>query len=195
MRVLVACEFSGVVRNAFLARGYDAYSCDLDPGWLPPYDRHVRGDVRPLLREPWDLVIAHPPCTFLCRANAQFIYRPGRLRGMDLGVRFFLECLNANAPRVCVENPVPLRRVTEQVGRYNQIVHPWQFGTGVNKETALWLNNLPPLIPTRVVVSVGNPIRKLGSGKGRLRSVFFPCVAEAMADQWGGLPVAGGLFG
>lgn len=192
MRVLVACEFGGRVRDAFLRAGHDAWSCDLRPSWSRA-DRHVRGDARPLLREPWDLVIAHPPCTYLTQSGVQFLGRRGRRERMAAACRFFNACLTANAPRVCVENPVMHGEARALVGAaHAQIVHPWQFGEADRKRTCLWLKNLPPLRPTCVLdpSTVPQANRNLSPSPRRwmLRSLTYWGVARAMAEQWGALP-------
>jgi hypothetical protein len=155
MRVLVACERSNTVRDAFLERGHDAYSCDIEIAKFPNpnYKRHIRGDVRPLLKEPWDLVIAHPPCTYLCNSGVRWLKTElGRINLMELACIFFLDCLSANAPRVCVENPIQHGYAKELIGiAPTQIIQPWQFGHGETKATCLWLKGLPNLKPTNIV--------------------------------------------
>lgn len=192
MRVLVACEFSGVVRNAFLARGHDAYSCDVLPTVSEPRDRHYWRDVTPLLREPWDLVIAHPPCTYLAGLGARW-FKDDPMREVRLreGCDFFRLCLNANAPRVCVENPTMLRRAMERIGvRWTQRVQPYMFGVGETKATYLWLKGLPSLLATKEVKGrfpKSHWLRANGIQQGLLRSITCQGVADAMADQWGSL--------
>lgn len=189
MRVLVACEFSNRVRDAFLRRGHDAYSCDLqradhpNPNWR----RHIRGGVRPLLRERWDLVIAHPPCTYLCNSGVRWIHeRDGRLELVKEGAAFFLECLNTNAPRVCVENPTMHKYAWQYIKQEpTQAIHPWQFGEPESKRTCLWLRGLPSLIPTRIVggrLNRNGQIVRVGSNN---RSRTYQGVANAMVAQWG----------
>lgn len=190
MHVLVACEFSGVVREAFIARGHDAWSCDLMPAlWLgDPSGRHVTGDVRPLLRRRWDLVIAHPPCTYLTSSGVQFLNRPGRRDKMRKGVEFFRRCLDANSPRVCVENPLMCGEALRLLGvKPSQTVHPWQFGHGEKKTTCLWLRGLPNLAPTNMVDGREERNRNIPSGRnrGRLRSITYAGIAAAMGEQWG----------
>ena len=198
MKVLVACEFSGIVRDAFLERGHDAISCDLLPTERP--GPHFQGDVAPLLREPWDLVIAHPPCTYLSRAR-------GKIAGLELveeGIAFFRECLAANAPKVAVENPVPFRYVSDRIGRPDCKVDPYNFGDDYLKRTYWWLRGLPPLLATHYggedgslpsLIASKSTYRKRGIAKGAgwgagnpQRSRFHPGMAAAMADQWGTLP-------
>ena len=176
-KVLVACEFSGTVRDAFIAAGHMAVSCDLLPSEKP--GPHLQMDVRALLRLPWDLVIAHPPCTFLTKARGKL-----DLAGMEEGIAFFMECLNANAPRVCVENPTPFLKVQEILGKPSCIVEPFHFGDPWRKRTLLWTRGLPPLMP-----EMDNPNPKAWivkrTGGWRNRSRFFPGMARAMAEQWG----------
>lgn len=197
MRVLVACEFSGVVRNAFLARGHDAYSCDILPGLNPTHDRHIQRDVSPLLGEPWDLVIAHPPCTYLTKLGAaKRAVDFGRRLKMLEAVDFFVACLNANAPRVCVENPIMFLDARARIGvDPSQKICPSQFGHDFTKATYLWLKGLPLLVPTdvREVIMRGTPGRRDATSvhrskqPGLLRSITHRGIAEAMADQWGAL--------
>lgn len=187
MRVLVACEFSGVVRRAFRARGHEAYSCDI----LPALDRspyHIWKDVTPVLKEEWDLVIAHPPCTYLCNSGVCWMRDVERRIKCLAGCEFFKMCLNANAVRVCVENPIMHGYAKERIGvDYTQIVHPWQYGHGQCKSTCLWLKNLPPLHPVNVVEGRGQAIHYLnGKNRGLKRSITFEGIASAMASQWGG---------
>lgn len=188
MRVLVACEWSNTVRDAFLTRGHDAYSCDLiraeSPN--PNYKRHIRGDVTPLLREEWDLVIAHPPCTYLCNSGVRWLTeREGRFEYMMDAVAFFNACLGANSPRVCVENPVMHGYAKKYIPEQTQVIHPWQFGHPEKKATCLWLKGLPELKPTRIVGAYRNTIHLLGSRGSKERSRTFQGIAEAMAEQWG----------
>lgn len=190
MRVLVACEFSGTVRDAFLEAGHDAVSCDLLPSETP--GPHVQGDVMPLLhRRSWDPVIAHPPCTYLANSGVRWLYtKPGRWEAMRDGARFFRECLTAESPRICVESPIIHKHARDLVGRApTQVVQPWMFGQGETKAIALWLTGLPPLIPTNVVEGRHARVHRMAPGPERQkeRSRFFSGVAKAMAVQWGNL--------
>lgn len=192
MRVLVACEFSGVVREAFLARGHDAYSCDLLPSLVNKAapGRHLQCDVRSILRREWDLVIAHPPCTYLARSGVGHLFRqPGRWDKMMRGALFFRECLNANAPKVCVENPILHRFALKVIGReHDCVVQPYEHGHPVIKTTRLWLKNLPPLTPTRIVGYNKDQWHKEVPDKRMrwmVRSVTYEGIARAMAEQWG----------
>lgn len=197
MRVLVACEFSGVVRDAFIARGHDAISCDLLPTERP--GPHIQGDVTGHLREPWDLVIAHPPCTYLTNSGARWLYDarfPNRWQHVIDGAVFFRACLEANAPRVAVENPIMHGWAAKIVGsKATQVIQPWMFGHLESKATGLWLKGLSPLAPTR---DVGGQVRQLpkrethrvhwtgaGRRRGHIRSITPAGIADAMADQWG----------
>ena len=142
MNVLVACEEWGIVRDAFIEAGHDAISCDLNPTRSP--GPHHQGDVRPLLRESWDLVIAHPPCTFLTNAR-------GKIRDLAKAaeaIDFFVECYRANAPMVAVENPLPYKFVRRFIGEATQTVQPFEFGDPWRKRTLFWLKGLPILLPT-----------------------------------------------
>lgn len=193
MRVLVACEFSNTVRDAFLRMGHDAYSCDMqkcdhpNPNWK----RHICGDVRPLLREKWDLVIAHPPCTYLCNSGVRWLKdNPTRYKRMLEGVRFFVDCLLANSPRVAVENPIQHQYAREFIPPPDQIIQPYEFGHPVTKATCLWLIGLPPLTPTKVV-KVTQTTQPSGiaswysNATSNERARTFSGIAAAMAQQWG----------
>lgn len=188
MRVLVACEWSNTVRDAFLRIGHDAYSCDLLKAEHPNknYKRHIRGNVIPLLREPWDLVIAHPPCRYLCNSGVRWITEEGRLDKMKDAAIFFLECFLANSPRVCVENPIMHKYAKDVVVvKPTQMIQPYQFGHPESKATYLWLIGLPLLKPTKIVDGRLNTIHRLGSRGSKERSRTFNGIAQAMADQWG----------
>lgn len=199
MRVLVACEFSGTVRNAFSARGHDAWSCDL----LPSEDgsnRHIVGDARAILADGWDLLmVAHPPCTRLCNSGVRWLTKPppGRTldemwRELDDAAELFSAFWNAPIDRVCIENPVMHRHAKERIRNFQphrQSVQPWQFGHGETKRTCFWLRNLPPLQPTNIVEGREQRVFRMppGENRWRERSRFFPGIAAAMAEQWGDL--------
>ena len=198
LRVLIACEFSGIVRRAFSDRGHDAWSCDL----LPAEDRsnkHLQCDVREVLHDGWDLlIVAHPPCTTLCNSGVRWLSAPpkGKTRAqmwaeLDEGCALFSDLWNAPIERVAVENPVMHRHAKERIREYRepaQSVQPWQFGHGEVKRTCLWLRNLPPLTPTQIVAGRTARVHRMSPGPDRWkeRSRFFPGIATAMADQWGG---------
>ncbi|AZO67672.1 hypothetical protein [Mesorhizobium sp. M6A.T.Cr.TU.016.01.1.1] len=203
LRVLVACEFSGTVRNAFLAAGHDAWSCDV----LPSEDgsnRHIRGDATTILDDGWDLLmVAHPPCTRLCNSGVRWLTKapPGKTvpqmwAELDEGAALFSAFWNARIDRICIENPVMHKHAKERITNYEpfaQSVQPWQFGHGEVKRTCFWLKNLPPLTPTSIVEDREARVhRSTGWGKHaanrwRERARFYPGIAAAMADQWGGL--------
>lgn len=199
MRVLVACEFSGVVRRAFANRGHDAWSCDL----LPAEDRHnkhIVGDARNILNDGWDLLmVAHPPCTRLCNSGVRWLSvpPPGRTlpdmwAELDEGTALFSAFWNAPIDRVCIENPVMHKHAKARITNYSdfaQSIQPWQYGHGETKRTCLWLRNLPPLVPTDIVGGRENRVHRLppAPDRWRERSRFFTGIADAMADQWGGL--------
>ena len=189
LRVLVACEHSGRVREAFRALGHDAISCDMLPTDVP--GPHHQGDVRDMLREPWGLVIAHPPCTRLCNSGVRWLAERDLWADMRDGAAFFLECLNANAPMVAVENPVMHRYAREIVGRGpNFTVQPWQFGDPAKKRTCFWTRGMPVLTPTsdmtaddaRADCHLASP----GPDRWKMRSTTYQGIADAMAMQWGG---------
>ena len=185
MKVLVACEYSGIVRDAFLAKGHDAISCDLIPSERP-WNPHIVGDVRPLLRERWDLVIAHPPCTYLANSGVRWLHeKPGRWLKMEEASDFFRLCLDANADRIAVENPVVHRHT--HLRKWTQTIQPWQFGHGETKRICLWLKNLPPLVPTDIVEGREARVHRMPPGPDRAkeRARFYTGIAAAMADQWG----------
>lgn len=186
MRVLVACEFSGVVRDAFRGLGHDAISCDLLPTEAP--GPHVQGDVLPLLKQPWDIVIAHPPCTRLCNSGVRWLHERNLWDDMREGAEFFRACLDANAPRVAVENPVMHRYAREIVGRGPDFtVQPYEHGHGETKRTCFWTRGLPPLQPTKEVPGRSPACHHASPGPDRWkqRSLTYPGIAHAMATQWG----------
>lgn len=196
MRVLVACEFSGVVRDAFRALGHDAWSCDLLPSpTASPF--HLTGNVLSILDDGWDLMVAHPPCTYLCSSGLHWNRRrPERALQTEDAVQFFLRLAAAPIKRKCLENPIGC--MSTRYRKPDQIVHPWQFGEDASKATCLWLENLPPLVPTNVLPG-GRAARRANqtaSGQNRLppspdrwklRSITYPGFARAMAQQWSNL--------
>ncbi len=194
MRVLVACEFSGVVRRAFRDRGHDAWSCDL----LPAEDNsrhHYQCDVREVLCEGWDQMIAHPPCTDLAVSGAKH-FAAKRADGRQQTALDFVQCLlDAPISCICLENPVSI--ISSVIRKPDQIIQPWMFGHEATKTTCLWLKNLPPLKPTQVVGRGERHVTKGGKSlpkwynlppsadRWKIRSTTFQGVADAMADQWG----------
>ena len=192
MRVLIGCEFSGVVRDAFTARGHYAVSCDLLPTESAP-GMHYQGDVRDIIDDGWDLGIFHPPCTYLSNSGVRWLHtQEGRWALMEEGARFFKQCLDAPIDRVAVENPIMHKYAVEIIGRrQDQVVQPWQHGEGETKGIGLWLRNLPPLEPTDIVEGRKPRIHWMSPSKDRqkLRSTMYKGVAAAMADQWSNLDV------
>lgn len=187
MKVLVACEFSGTVRDAFARRGHNAWSCDLLPTESP--GNHIQGDVLEILNDGWDLMIAHPPCTYLTNSGVRWLHsQEGRWRLMEEGALFFKRLLEADIPRKAIENPIMHKYAVEIIGRrQDQVIQPWQFGHGEIKATCLWLENLSPLVPTDIVIGREARVHKLPPSEDRwkLRSITYPGIAEAMAMQWG----------
>ena len=188
MRVLVACEFSGIVRDAFRERGHYALSIDLLPTEIP--GQHIIGDVTPYLKQRWDLVIAHPVCTRIANSGVRWLAERDLWEELAEACEFFCACLKANADRICVENPIPHKYALEMIGRrYDQIIQPWMFGHGETKATCLWLNNLSNLVPTDIVDGRQPRVHHASPGPDRWkeRSRTLPGIAAAMADQWGSL--------
>lgn len=188
MRVLVACEFSGIVREAFRARGHDAVSCDLLESEQD--GPHIVGDaIKAAKAEHWDMMIAFPPCTYLCNSGVRWLYeKPGRWEQMQKAARFFRRLLKAPIARIAIENPVMHGHAVEIVGRGPDMTfQPWQFGHGEVKRTCLWLKGLPPLEPTEIVDGRTPRVHHASPGPSRWkqRSLTYPGVAAAMADQWG----------
>jgi hypothetical protein len=201
--VLVACEFSGIVRDAFIAVGHEAMSCDLLPSERP--GPHYQGDVRDVLEgERWDLMVAHPPCTYLSNAGVRHLHsipsRNGvlpkvhgaeRWEAMREGAALFRLLLDAPIPRIAVENPIMHKYAVEVIGRrQDQVVQPWMFGEPVQKAVALWLVGLPPLLATGPMCEERHQlVHKMSPSPTRSkdRSRFFPAIAAAMANQWGSL--------
>ena len=182
MRVLIACEFSGVVRDAFAARGHDAWSCDLLPTELP--GNHHQGDVLDVIGEGWDLMVAHPPCTHLAVSGARYFAAKRADGRQGRALAFVRALLAAPIARIALENPVSI--ISTQVRKPDQIVQPWQFGHGETKATCLWLKHLPKLKPTAVVDGREMKCWKLPPSKDRwkLRSKTYQGIAAAMASQW-----------
>lgn len=203
MKVLVACEYSGTVRDAFLSRGHDAISCDILPTEAP--GPHYQGSALDLLGEEWDLVIAHPPCTYLANSGVQYLYhRDGapnteRWESLRDGAAFFAMMFDFRSPRIAVENPVQHRYAKQLhgMGDQSQRIQPWQYGHTESKGTCLWLRGLPPLQPTDIVYDemMKLPIKERqkcwwaspgkGASRAHIRSKTYQGIAAAMADQWG----------
>lgn len=184
MRVLIACEYSGRVRDAFARRGHTAVSCDLlasesPRGW------HVQGDVLPLLDKGWDLLIAHPPCTHLAVSGARHFAAKQASGVQAEALEFVRALLAAPIERIALENPVSI--ISSRVRKPDQIVHPWQFGHGETKATCLWLKGLKKLQPTNVVDGRAPVCHHMSPGPDRWkhRSRTYQGIADAMAAQWG----------
>ena len=188
LRVLIACEYSGRVRQAFRDMGHNAWSCDL----LPSEDGspfHVQGDVLPMLREPWDLVIAHPPCTRLCNSGVRWLAERNLWQELVGAIEFFKACYSANALRVAVENPVMHKYARQHIGPASFTIQPWQFGDNAKKRTCFWTRGLPPLAPTSALdgtTARGDcHLASPGPDRWKERSRTYPGIAAAMAEQWG----------
>ena len=182
VKVLVACEFSGVVRDAFANHGHDAWSCDLLPSEAP--GNHYQGDVMDILDAGWDMMIAHPPCTHLCVSGARWFTQKTQEQGDAL--QFVRNLMGAEIHKIAIENPISI--ISSQIRPPDQIIQPWMFGHGETKATCLWLKNLPPLRPTRVVEGREHRIHLMPPSPTRWyeRSRTFEGIAQAMAEQWGG---------
>lgn len=181
MKVLIACEFSGIVREAFKKRGYDAWSCDLLPTEIP--GQHIQGDVLKVLWDGWDLMIAHPPCTHLAVSGARWF--KNKRYEQCLAIDFFKRLVCAEINKIAIENPIGI--MSTMWRKPDQIIQPWQFGHGEKKATCLWLKNLPKLIPTKVVEGRYARVHKEPPSKDRWknRSRTYQGIADAMAEQWG----------
>lgn len=182
MKVLVACEYSGVVRDAFTALGHRAMSCDLLPSERP--GPHYQGDVRDIIEDGWDLMIAHPPCTHLAVSGARWFKdkQEEQAEALDF-VRFLLD---APIPMIALENPISI--ISSRIRKPDQIVQPWMFGHGETKATCLWLKNLPNLTPTDIVDGREARVHRMAPSPDRWkeRSRTYTGIAQAMAEQWGG---------
>lgn len=188
MKVLVACEYSGRVREAFRKLGHDAWSCDL----LPPDDNsnfHFQCDVFKIIKNDFDLMIAHPPCTFLSNSGVRWLHKDeARQANMKKGAKFFKRLMQTPIERIAIENPIMHKYAVEIIGRrQDQVIQPWQFGHGETKATCLWLKNLPGLVPTKIVSGREQRVHNLPPSKDRwkLRSTTYQGIANAMASQWG----------
>ena len=186
LRVLIACEYSGVVREAFRALGHDAMSCDLLP--TEQGGPHYQGDVRDVLDDGWDLMIAHPPCTDLAVSGARHFAAKIADGRQERALDFVRELLGAPIPRIALENPVSV--ISTHIRRPDQVIQPWQFGHGETKATCLWLIGLPRLTPTDVVDGREARVHRMPPSPDRWkhRSRTYPGIAAAMAQQWGSLP-------
>lgn len=183
MKVLVACEYSGRVRDAFIAKGHDAWSCDLLPTDVD--GPHFQCDVADIIDNDWDLMICHPPCTHLAVSGARHFAAKKASGVQDEALDFVRMLLNANIPKIALENPISI--ISSQIRKPDQIIQPWQFGHGETKATCLWLKNLPKIVPTNIVEGRSDRIHKMPPSPDRwkLRSTTYQGIADAMAEQWG----------
>ena len=193
MRVLIACEYSGTVRDAFVDKGHDAWSCDLLPS--DTAGNHYQGDVRDILDDEWDLMIAHPPCTHLAVSGARW-FKDKQVEQAE-ALDFVRLLLDAPIPKIALENPVSI--ISSKIRKPNQIIQPYEYGHEATKTTCLWLKNLPPLMPTNIVGKGKRHVTKSGKSlpewynlppsadRWKIRSTTFSGIAEAMANQWGSL--------
>lgn len=202
MKILIACEYSGIVRDAFAASGHDVTSCDLEPS--ESAGKHYRGDVMDIINDGWDMMIAHPPCTYLTVTGNKWFkeeYRerfPTRERDREDAKNFFMLLANAPIPRIAIENPIGI--MSSAWRKPDQIIHPYQFGHEATKATCLWLKNIPRLEPTNIVSKGEFVTYKSGKRctkwyadaakhdpimRAKIRSRTFPGIAQAMAAQWG----------
>ena len=191
MKILIACEYSGTVRDAFAAKGHDAWSCDILP--TETKGNHFQGDVLEHLDKGWDMMIAHPPCTYLSNAGARFLYPKSKLNEerYKLGLKakeFFMALYNTPIDKICVENPISSKIFA--LPKYSQIIQPYEYGHPIQKRTCLWLKNLSQLKPTDIIFKrqstkiPGNWFNKGGKDRQKNRSKFFDGFARAMANQW-----------
>lgn len=180
MKVLVACEYSGIVREAFKSKGHDAWSCDLLETEIP--GQHIIGNVLDILDDGWDLMIAHLPCTHLAVSGARWF--KDKHEDQQQSLDFVLQLLSAPIAKIALENPISI--ISTRVRRPDQIIQPWQFGHGETKATCLWLKNLLPLVPTNIVEGREARVHRLPPSPDRwkIRSRTFLGIAQAMADQW-----------
>ena len=194
MKVLVACEYSGIVREAFASKGHNAWSCDLLPTDQPS-DKHIQGDVLEIINNDWNLIIAHPPCTHLSVSGAARWAEKVADGRQQAAIKFVEDIWNANCPFIAIENPVGALSTRSKLGKASQYIQPYEFGHAEQKKTGLWLKGLPKLIPTNVIDVSNLPdnqrqrLHYLPPSKDRwkIRSTTFQGIADAMADQWGNL--------
>jgi hypothetical protein len=196
MKVLIACEYSGTVRDAFIAKGHDAMSCDLLP--TDKAGPHYQGNVFDIIGDGWDLMVAHPPCTYLTNSGVTWLHKdPSRWAKLDGGAAFFKDLLNADIPMIAVENPIMHKYAKERIGgvKQTQVVQPWMFGHLEQKATCLWLKGLQPLVATNnvkdeMMALPKNQRERLhylppSADRWKIRSTTYQGIARAMAEQWG----------
>lgn len=183
-KVLVACEFSGRVRDAFIANGCHAVSCDLLPTDTP--GPHYEGDVFDIINDGWDLMVAHPPCTHLAVSGARWF--KDKQQEQKEALDFVQRLMDANIPQIAIENPVSV--ISSRIRKPDQIIQPWMFGHGETKATCLWLKNLPKLQPTEIVEGRAHTIHRLppSADRWKIRSLTYQGIAQAMGSQWADTP-------
>ena len=181
MRVLIACEYSGTVRDAFIHQGHEAMSCDLLPTDAP--GPHYQGDVFDIINNGWDLMIAHPPCTHLAVSGARW-FKDKKVEQAE-AIDFFMRLVNASIPKIAIENPVCI--MSTKYRKPDQVIQPWQYGHGETKATCLWLKNLPLLTPTNIVEGREARVHRMppSADRWKKRSETYQGIAAAMASQWG----------
>ena len=181
MRVLIACEYSGTVRDAFIANGHDAMSCDLLP--TDKNGPHYQGSVFDIINDGWDLMVAHPPCTHLAVSGARWF--KDKINEQKEALDFVRKLMECNIPKICIENPISI--ISSRIRKPDQIIQPWQYGHGETKATCLWLKGLPKLVPTNIVEGREPKVHLLPPTPDRwkIRSKTYDGIAKAMAEQWG----------
>lgn len=183
MKILIACEFSGKVRDAFREKGEDAWSCDIIPSESTRGNNyHIQTDVLTLLNQGWDMMVAFPPCTHLAVSGARWF--KNKIKEQEEALNFIRVLLDAPINKIALENPIGV--ISTRIRKPDQIIQPWQFGHGETKATCLWLKNLPKLLPTNIVEGRENRVHKMAPSKdrGKLRGITYDGIAKAMADQW-----------
>ena len=193
MKILIACEYSARVREAFAVKGHDAWSCDIIDTDVP--GNHIKSDVLNYLDRKWDMMIAHPPCTYICNSGVSWLHRTkGRWEKMVEGANFFKKLLEAPIKKIVIENPVMHKYAREIIGRkQDQTIQPWQYGEDASKRTCLWLKNVSNLKPTNIIIKdryanqtpSGQSNLPPSKDRGKIRSKTYLGIAKAMADQWG----------
>jgi hypothetical protein len=205
MKVLIACEFSGTVRDSFIRRGHEAMSCDLEPTEVP--GPHYQGNVLDIINDGWDLMIAHPPCTHLAVSGARHFAQKRADGRQQQGIDFFMQIANSNIPKYAIENPIGI--MSNLWRKPDQIIQPWEYGHGTTKATCLWLKGLPLLKPTKIVNKGDVWVAKSGKRmsqwfydssllqpkeREKMRNKTFQGIADAMAQQWGNEEIKGQLY-
>lgn len=201
MRILVACEESQVVCKAFRELGHNAYSCDIQECSGDHPEWHIQGDVMKHINDGWDMMIAHPPCTYLCNSGVRWLYNKDgsnnwdRWDKLDDAIHFFMILQGAPIPKICIENPIPHKYAKNKIGEYTQLIQPWMFGHKETKATCLWLKGLQLLKETdnvkKYMYQLSNKLKyrihymSPGKERSKLRSKTFEGIAKAMANQWG----------